>query len=48
MTLNELLDKLVEPKDSGCGSRQSYKHCDPGKHNNRDCRNKGTEDNNKC
>jgi len=48
MTINELLNELVEPRDSGCGSKQDYEHCDPGKYNKPDCRKKGTEDNNKC
>lgn len=46
MTIDELLNTLVEPKtDSGCTSRQSYKHCDTGKKDQPDCRKKGTADN---
>lgn len=44
MTLDELLNSLVEPRDSGCGSRQAYKHCSPDKHNNPDCQKKGNPD----
>lgn len=44
MTINDLLDALVEPRSSGCGSRQSYEHCVSGKYNNPDCRKKGKPD----
>ena len=44
MTIAELLNELVQPKGSGCTSRQSYQHCDPNKYEEPDCRRTGNPD----
>lgn len=41
MTINDLFNSLAQPRDSGCGSKQNYAHCDPGKKDQPECRKQG-------